>query len=123
MLANAENCSLSFRLRIVGDAMEPQYRDSDTVEFREVGRGEERLIVGRDYFVECSDGVGTFRRLKGRSAQAITLASINSRKHPGQWVIPLERIVRMAVPVLVMRAVECGGEVRGRRGRRDGRCG
>jgi hypothetical protein len=33
-------------------------------------------------------------------------------------VIPLERIVRMAVPVLVMRAVECGGEVRGRRGRR-----
>jgi hypothetical protein len=38
-------------------------------------------------------------------------------------VIALERIVRMAVPVLVMRAVEYGAEVRRRKGRWDGRCG
>lgn len=94
-----------FRIRIRGDSMAPGYADGSMVEFRCLRPGRDTLGNGKDYYVQRSDGVGTFKRLVAISDDMLTFRAINRRKYPDD--IPVDRadIVRMAVAIAKVELV------------------
>jgi SOS-response transcriptional repressor LexA len=55
----------AFVLQIEGDCMEPDYPSDSIIVFAPIreGEGRDAFVGGRDYYVEHSDGMSTFKRV------------------------------------------------------------
>lgn len=86
-----------FRVRIRGDSMRPKYSDGDLIEFRCLREDRDGIVVGKDYYVQRSDGMATFKRVESVDEDSITLRALNRRKYGGALVVPRQMAVRVAI--------------------------
>lgn len=94
-----------FRIRISGDSMRTKYKSGDVVEFRCMREGRDVMEVGKDYYVQKSDGTATFKRLEAIEEEELILRALNKRKFPKPIVVARREIVRMALAVFKGEAV------------------
>ena len=86
-----------FRVRIVGDCMEPQWKDGELIEFRIVRLDREAWPVGRDcVLIHCDDMV-TFKHVYRVDDETVTLYALNKAKYPSPIVVPKQMVTRIAV--------------------------
>ena len=85
-----------FRLRIIGDCMEPEYPSQCIIEFEIIRVDLHGLQEGHDYCLCRSDGTATFKRLISQDEDVYELAAINQQKHPGSFTVPRQEIGRVA---------------------------
>jgi transcriptional regulator with XRE-family HTH domain len=80
-----------FRLKIIGDCMEPKYRSGDTVEFRRLVYGEDTLIPGKAYVFCRNDDTATFKILHSMPDEGtLILRALNRKEYPD----PLPPVLR-----------------------------
>jgi transcriptional regulator with XRE-family HTH domain len=85
-----------FRLVVVGDCMEPMFRDGDRVEFRVIEWGEETLIPGAPYAICKSDGLATFKLFDHDEEDALVFRAANP-KYKDLLTVPVQEIGRIAI--------------------------
>jgi hypothetical protein len=86
-----------FRLRIIGNCMEPDYQDGQVIEFQIVRWDHVTpLEIGVDYVVCRSDGMATFKRLVKVDDDTLSLAALNQQQYPGLLVVNKQDVVRLA---------------------------
>jgi transcriptional regulator with XRE-family HTH domain len=88
-----------FRVRLQGDSMKPVYPDRTVVEFRCLRSHLDEAQIGKDYYVQRSDGYATFKRLEKIDEHTLVFAAINKRKYPKRLVVARQEISRLAVKV------------------------
>jgi transcriptional regulator with XRE-family HTH domain len=94
-----------FRVRLGGDSMERAWPDGSIVEFVAVRFGSSpsidtcdgELRPGRDYYVQRSDGMATFKRLHACEDEGLVLRAINRRKYRKDLRVPWEEVARLSV--------------------------
>jgi hypothetical protein len=98
-----------FRVRLRGDSMSPEYPDGQVVEFKCLRVEYEGAEVGRDYYVQKSDGTATFKRLDDVTEDELVLVAINRMKYPEPMRVARGLVVRMAAAVARIDIVGAGG--------------
>jgi len=93
-----------FRVRLSGNLMKPRFKPGTIVEFRKLRRFE-RVIQGRDYYVELKSGKATFRRVLSVGPRCIALVSPNRRRAPHLSVLSRRSIACMAIAVGIITPV------------------
>jgi phage repressor protein C with HTH and peptisase S24 domain len=91
-----------FQLRIVGDAMAPEYPHGSLVEFRIVDTERESLGLGLAYVVWHSSEPPTFKVFIGASDETMLFATLNQKKYPGFIQIPRREVSRIAEAVAIV---------------------
>jgi transcriptional regulator with XRE-family HTH domain len=92
-----------FRVRIRGDSMQPDYKEGDIVEFQCLRKGESVMTVGKDYYVQRDDGMGTFKRLEKADEETLTLRPLNRKKYPKAMEVEQAAVTRMAVAIAIVK--------------------
>jgi phage repressor protein C with HTH and peptisase S24 domain len=95
-----------FRVRVRGDSMTPKYGNGKTVEFKCLRADRDIIEIGRDYYVQRSDGMATFKRILSMDEDQIVLVALNRKKYPEPMPVPRGLVVRMAKAVFVGDPVE-----------------
>ncbi len=95
--SNAQIDHGRFRVRLRGNSMEPTYKDGTVVEFRCLRADHEGPLAGRDYYVQRSDGMATFKRMERVGEDTLTLRALNRKKYPKPMPVARADVVRMAV--------------------------
>ena len=85
--------------------MKPAYLSGEIVEFRVLRDGVDKLVEGRDYYVQREDGMATFKRLLRYDDEAMELEAVNKRVLRGAMRVGRDDVVRMAEAVAVVRLV------------------
>jgi len=93
-----------FRVRLAGDSMQPRYRSGAVVEFRTIMPDD--IEVGKDYYVQKSDGTATFKRVAGMDQEGLTLAAINKRKYPKPLRVVWQEFARAARAVAIVELID-----------------
>jgi len=88
-----------FRARIAGDSMTPIYPDGAIVEFRRLRLDRESPVPTRDYYVQRSDGLATFKMLEKAGETEYVLRALNRRKYPQPLTVEKSLVVNMAAAV------------------------
>ena len=83
-----------FIVRLVGDCMEPDWKDGQEIVLRIV-RSCKALRVGRDYYVQRNHEA-TFKRLVDKSVDKLSLAPLNVGSGPKMIEVGCDEIDRMA---------------------------
>jgi SOS-response transcriptional repressor LexA len=86
-----------FRVRIAGESMKPEYTSGMVVEFQCLREGRDKLIRGRDYYVQKRDGTATFKRLKEIHEDRLVFHALNQRVCKGPMEVLRSEITRMAI--------------------------
>jgi len=94
-----------FRVRISGDSMKPAYLSGEIVEFRVLRDGVDKLVEGRDYYVQREERRANFKRLHRYDDEAMELEAVNKRVLRGAMRVGRDDVVRMAEAVAVVRLV------------------
>jgi hypothetical protein len=95
-----------FRVRIRGDSMSPKYKDGAMIEFRCLRADRDGVIVGRDYYVQRSDGTATFKCVEEADEETLTLRARNQRKYPERMVVERGLVVRMALAINQIQSIQ-----------------
>jgi SOS-response transcriptional repressor LexA len=85
-----------FRVRISGNSMSPDYKSGMILEFRCLRPGEDRIEVGKDYYVQRDDGSATFKRVEAIYDGHIVLQALNRKLFPQPFEVQRSEITRMA---------------------------
>lgn len=88
-----------FRVRLRGESMLPRYPDGQVVTFRCLRASREGPVVGRDYYVQRSDGSATFKRLGEIEEEMYVLRALNKKKFPRPLRVNRADVTRMAVAI------------------------
>jgi transcriptional regulator with XRE-family HTH domain len=94
-----------FRVRLRGESMKPTYPDGTIVEFRCLRADHEGPQVGKDYYVQRSDGYATFKRVAKIEEDSMTLEALNKKQKPRYLVVPRQEVSRMAIAMAKVQLV------------------
>ena len=102
-LTTAQKQQGLFRVRVRGDSMMPKYPDGTIVEFKMLLTSDgmrdcTKLEIGKRYYVQLDDGMGTFKQLADCTREGLALLATN-RAYKKKLLAPFDRITRLAVAV------------------------
>lgn len=85
----------TYRVRLFGDSMAPQFPNGCVVEFERVRIDEDRLIVGSFYYVHKSSNEATFKQLIATTDDGLELRALNKRKYPEKLFVPWQDVANL----------------------------
>lgn len=88
----------AFLTVVEGDCMEPTYRNGQLVVFGYDIVDREGLVDGHPYYVQLSDGSGTFKLVyrNPEDGDALLLVALNAKKYPKHIRVHRDEVVRIA---------------------------
>jgi len=88
-----------FMVHLAGDSMLPIYPEGVVVLFRRLCLDRESPVPTRDYYVQRSDGLATFKMLEKAGETEYVLRALNRRKYPQPLTVEKSLVVNMAAAV------------------------
>jgi transcriptional regulator with XRE-family HTH domain len=95
-----------FRARVAGDSMEPKYQSGCIVEFECLRVPRDDMQIGKDYYVQWSDGTATFKRLEGEDEKGPIFRAINVTRYKAAIHVAWDEVARTSVARCIIIPVD-----------------